>query len=121
VTLRATLARSDASIWLTPEYNHSFTSAIKNAIDFLDDEIRRKPAAVCGLSGGLVGGARGVEQLKLVLIELHCVPIRDSVYFSAARTIFDPQGNLLRPEFFRRIDQVLAQLAWYARALRACV
>ncbi|MBI3970670.1 MAG: NAD(P)H-dependent oxidoreductase [Chloroflexi bacterium] len=116
--LRGALARADASVWLSPEYNHSFTSAVKNAIDFVDEELRRKPVGVCGLAGSAVGGARCVEQLKLVLIELHAVTIRDSVYFGEARTIFDEDGTLLRPEFIRRIDLMLRELTWYARALR---
>lgn len=111
------MARSDATIWCTPEYNHSFTSAVKNAIDYVGDEIRRKPAAVCGLAGGALGGSRAVEQLKLVLIELHSLPIRDSVYFSEARTLFDADGKLLKPNFISRIDHMLAELAWYAGAL----
>ena len=56
--------------------------------------------------------------LKLVLIELHALPIRDSVYFSDARTLYDEQGRLTRPEYVQRIDEVIAQLAWYAQALR---
>ena len=40
LAFKATMARSDASVWLSPEYNHSFTSVIKNAIDFLHDELR---------------------------------------------------------------------------------
>lgn len=115
--LQAIAAGADAMVWLTPEYNHSFTSAAKNAIDFLHAELRRKPVAVCGLSGGNLGGVRAVEQLKLVLIEMHAVPIRDSVYFSGARTIFDDRGVLQRPEYLGRIDDMLAELAWYARVL----
>jgi NAD(P)H-dependent FMN reductase len=115
--LQSAAAESDAMIWLTPEYNHSFTSAVKNAIDYLHSEIRRKPVAVCGLSGGGLGGARAVEQLKLVLIELHAVTIRDSVYFSDARTLFDAEGVLLRPAFLARIDDLLAELVWYAQVL----
>lgn len=114
---KATVARSDASIWLSPEYNHSFTGVIKNAIDHLHDELRRKPAAACGLAGGTSGGIRASEGLKTVLIEMHAVPIRESVHFSEARTIFDAEGNLLRPEFERRIDYMLADLLWYAQAL----
>lgn len=114
---RQAMAESDAVVVLTPEYNHAYTSAVKNAIDYLHAELRRKPAAVCGLSGGQVGGARAVEQLKLVLIELHVVPIRASVYFNDARALFDEQGALLRPELVERIDEMIAELAWYARAL----
>jgi NAD(P)H-dependent FMN reductase len=115
--LQATIDAADAAVFLTPEYNHSFASAVKNAVDYLHSELRRKPVAVCGLSGGGLGGARAVEQLKLVLIELHAVPIRDSVYFSDARGLFDAEGTLLRPEFVRRIDDTLDELIWYTRAL----
>ena len=114
---RQRMAAADATIWLTPEYNHSFTSAVKNATDYLHTEIRRKPAAVCGLSAGATGGARAVEQFKLVLIELHAVPIRESVYFSDARTLFDAEGNAPRPDLVERIDYLIASLVWYARAL----
>jgi NAD(P)H-dependent FMN reductase len=115
---RQIIAESDAQVWLTPEYNHGYTAAVKNALDYLHGEIRRKPAVVCGLSSGLVGGARAVEQLKAVLIELHVVPIRESVYFHDARTLFDASGSLLRPEIVDRIDYVIADLVWYAQALR---
>ena len=118
LALRATLERADAVIWLTPEFNHGYSSAVKNAIDYLHGELRRKPMAVCGLSGGQLGGARAVEQLKLVLIELHGLPIRDSVYFSDARNLFDEAGTLLVPAYTRRIDDMLGELVWYARALR---
>src|SRR4051812_44647183 len=115
--LQAIAAGADAMVWLTPEYNHGYTSAVKNAVDYLHAEIRRKPVAVCGLSGGGLGGARAVEQLKLVLIELHAVTIRDSVYFSDARGIFDVQGTLKVPAYVGRIDDMLAELTWYARLL----
>jgi|SRR5579884_790347 len=115
---RDVMARSDAAVWLSPEYNHAYTSAIKNAIDYLRTEIRHKAVAVCGLSGGAMGGVRAVEQLKLVLIELHAVPIRGSVYFSDARTLFDQDGSLLHPEVARRTDDVIAELIWYAQVLK---
>lgn len=117
IELKAAASEADAMVWLTPEYNHGYTSAIKNAVDFLHAEIRRKPLAVCGLSGGGLGGARAVEQFKLVLIELHAVTIRDSVYFSDVRNLFDQDGALLRPEFVGRVDDMLAELIWYARVL----
>lgn len=115
--LKTVASDADAIVWLTPEYNHGYTSAIKNAVDYLHEEIRRKPTAVCGLSGGGLGGARAVEQLKLVLLELRAVTIRDSVYFSDARTLFDQDGALARPEYVGRIDDMLAELIWYTRIL----
>ncbi|MGH2355546.1 MAG: NADPH-dependent FMN reductase [Chloroflexota bacterium] len=118
LAFKAVMARSDASIWFSPEYNHSFTGVIKNAIDHLHDEVRRKPIAACGLAGGVSGGIRASEGLKMVLIELHAVPIRESIHFGEARVLFDAEGNLQRPDFIRRVDYMLAELAWYARALK---
>jgi NAD(P)H-dependent FMN reductase len=118
VAWKQAMEAADAVVWLTPEYTHSFTAPIKSAIDYLHAELRRKPVAVCGLSSGDLGGSRAVEQLKLVLIELHAAPIRDSVYFYDARTLFDEQGQLTEPKYVTLIDEMLVQLAWYARALR---
>lgn len=114
---RRLLGESQASVWLTPEYNHGYTAAIKNAIDYLHGELRRKPVLVCGLSGGAIGGARAVEQLKLVLVELHAVTIRESIYFADARTLFDHGEAPRRTSLVERIDYAIAELDWYAQAL----
>ncbi|HEX2035442.1 MAG TPA: NADPH-dependent FMN reductase [Chloroflexota bacterium] len=118
LAFKAALAEADASVWFSPEYNHSFTGTIKNAIDFLHVELRRKPIAACGLATGTAGGVRATEALKTVLIELHAVPIRESIHFGDARTLFDAEGTFLRPDYIKRIDYMVADLVWYARALR---
>jgi NAD(P)H-dependent FMN reductase len=119
IRLREAIEASDASVWLTPEYNHGYTAAIKNALDHLGAELRRKPVAVCGLSSGQMGGVRAVEQLKPVMIEMHAVPIRESVYFSNAGELFDEDGRLPHARIVERIDAVVAELIWYASALKA--
>ena len=85
-----TIAEGDAFIFITPEYNHSFSGVLKNAIDnvFVSWDLRNKPAAFVGYSGGLVGGARAVEQLALVTIEAEMVPLRNSVLVGAVHAAF---------------------------------
>lgn len=58
----------DAFIMVTPEYNHSTSGVLKNAIDWIGPEWNNKPIAF--VSYGSVGGARAVEQLRLIAIEL---------------------------------------------------
>lgn len=60
------VAAADAFIFVTPEYNHSFSPALKNAIDFLNKEWWRKPYGVVSY-GGLSGGTRGVTSLEPVI------------------------------------------------------
>ena len=57
---------ADAIILVTPEYNHSFSPALKNAVDFLHQEWWRKPVGFVSY-GGVSGGTRGVVALEPVI------------------------------------------------------
>lgn len=61
----ARVEAADAFIFVTPEYNHSFSPALKNAIDYLAAEWSRKPVGFVSY-GGLSGGTRGVTALEPV-------------------------------------------------------
>lgn len=63
------IAAGDAYVIVSPEYNHGYSGELKNALDSLKPEWIGKPVGIVGY-GGLAGGARSVEQLRLVLIEL---------------------------------------------------
>ena len=76
----ATIASFDGFVFVTPEYNHSFPAALKNAIDFLFAEWADKPAGF--VSYGLAGGVRAVEHLRLVLAEVKAVPVSSQVALS---------------------------------------
>src|SRR5215203_3178500 len=62
------IARANAFVVIAPEYNHGYTAVLKNAIDHLYHEWVRKPIAF--VSYGNAGGARSIEQLRQVVIEL---------------------------------------------------
>src|SRR5687768_15647354 len=64
----------DAYVFVTPEYNHGTSGALKNAIDYLYREWNNKAAGF--VSYGSAGGARAVEQLRLVMGELMIADVR---------------------------------------------
>jgi NAD(P)H-dependent FMN reductase len=70
----------DGFVFVTPEYNHSTSGALKNAIDFLSAEWHNKAAGF--VSYGAVGGARAVEHLRLVMGELQVADVRNQVALS---------------------------------------
>ena len=72
------VAAADAFVLVTPEYNHSPTPALINALDFVYDEWGYKPAAFVSY-GGISGGLRAVQATKTVLAALRVVPIVESV------------------------------------------
>jgi NAD(P)H-dependent FMN reductase len=76
----AKIASFDAFVFVTAEYNHGIPGALKNAIDYLYAEWNNKVAGFVGF--GSVGGARAVEQLRLVMAELQVATVRSQVALS---------------------------------------
>jgi NAD(P)H-dependent FMN reductase len=73
----ATVSRADAFVFVTPEYNHSFPSALKNALDYLNAEWADKAAALVSY-GGVSAGLRAATALKPVLSALRMVPVTEA-------------------------------------------
>jgi NAD(P)H-dependent FMN reductase len=112
------LARADAFVVLTPEYNHSFPAGLKNLVDWHFGEWQAKPVALVSY-GGLSGGLRAVEHLRQVFAELHAVTVRDTVSFHNAGASFDDAGTLRDPSGpDAAAKTMLDQLVWWGRALR---
>jgi len=79
-TWSAKIASFDAYVLVTPEYNHGASGALKNAIDFLYHEWVNKAAGFVSYGGA--GGARAVEQLRLVMAEVQIATVRNQVLLS---------------------------------------
>ncbi|WP_377846639.1 NADPH-dependent FMN reductase [Bosea sp. UC22_33] len=116
--LRSIIGWADGFVVVTPEYNRGYPAILKFLIDAVGPEWRGKPVGFVSY-GGISGGLRAVEQLRLVFGELHAAPIRDGVAFADVWSRFDAEGALLNAD---RAEQamatMLAQLHWWASALR---
>ena len=114
------IAEGDAFIMVTPEYNHSTSGVLKNAIDWVSQEWNNKPIAF--VSYGSVGGARAVEHLRLIAVELQMAPIREAIhingeqYFPVIMGGGDPQKLLANYE--DKAQTMVSQLLWWAKALK---
>lgn len=104
-------AAADGFIIVSPEYNHGYPGVLKTLLDELYDEYNYKPVGIAGVSTGVLGGARVVEQLRLVAIELKMIPMRDAVYFSKIKEInFE--------DHMPRLNKMLDELIWYAQVMK---
>jgi uncharacterized protein (TIGR02246 family) len=106
----------DAFVLVTPEYNHSTSPAMKNALDHLYREWRDKPVAFVGY--GLDGGTRAVEHLRGITAELGMAGVGPQVAISLRADYADGR---LEPRSFQTEarQRMLGQLAGWASALRA--
>jgi NAD(P)H-dependent FMN reductase len=113
---RRRLDVAEAFVVVTPEYNHAYPASLKQAIDLAHVEWRAKPVAFVSY-GGISGGLRAVEQLRLVFAELHAPTIRDGVSFHNPWAMFEEAGDeLVAAEVAAKT--LLDQLAWWGRGLR---
>ncbi len=105
----------DAFVLVTPEYNHSTSAALKNALDHLYREWHDKPVAFVGY--GLDGGTRAVEHLRAIVAELGMAAVGPQVAISLHT---DYVGGRLEPRSFQpeARQRMLDQLARWATALR---
>ena len=113
---------ADGYIIVSPEYNHAFPAVLKNALDYVYTAWNNKPVGF--VSYGSVGGARGVQQLRQVAIELQMAPIRNAVHIP--RELYMAVMNEptpVNPDLFKpskaAADALLDQLVWWAKALKA--
>ncbi len=110
---------SDGFVVVTPEYNHGYSSALKNNIDYLYKEWHKK--AVGFVAYGSVGGARAVEQLRQVAIELHMAPVRNAVHIFEPWMLVDEKGDLKQGalDSYRKAGEaMLSDLVWWTGALK---
>jgi len=104
------IAKFDGFVFVTPEYNHSFTGALKNAIDYLFVEWNNKAAGFVSYGGA--GGIRAVEQLRPIMAEMMMADVRTQVMLSlftdfVNHTEFKPDSHHDR-EFDMLFDQVIS-------------
>jgi NAD(P)H-dependent FMN reductase len=104
------IASFDGFVIVTPEYNHSTSGVLKNAIDYLYAEWNNKAAGF--VSYGAVGGARAAEHLRLVAGELQMADVRQQVALSLLTefenfSVFKP-GDFNLAALDTMLDQVVA-------------
>ncbi|MEP7214289.1 MAG: NAD(P)H-dependent oxidoreductase [Acidobacteriota bacterium] len=112
----AKIASFDGFVFVTPEYNHGTSAALKNAIDFLFAEWNNKAAGFVGY--GSAGGTRAVESLRLVMGELMVADIRLQVMLSLSEdfenySVFKPHAR-----HADSVNTMLDQLVVWTRAMQ---
>jgi NAD(P)H-dependent FMN reductase len=114
------LKEFDGYIFVTAEYNRSVPGALKNAIDQAYSPFLRKAAAFIGY--GSVGGARAVEHLRTITVELQMVPTRHGIHIGGSdfmpimmgqKTWDETKGN-----FDGFVPSLLDDLVWWTNATK---
>ncbi len=113
------MERSDAIVIVTPEYNNGYPGVLKNALDYLKDEYRRKPFGVITVSSTEFGGILCLASLRQVILHLGGVPIPSILPIGNVQDSFDSQGLLVDPAMRQRAERFFSDLLWFTEALSA--
>jgi NAD(P)H-dependent FMN reductase len=107
----------DGYVIVTPEYNHGYPGNLKNALDQVHTGWWYKPVGFVSY-GGSAGGARAVEQLRSVAVELRMVPVRGEVNLRLIGLELDEEGRPKDGFYAGRAKGMIDQVVWWARASR---
>lgn len=104
------LAEADAYVLVTPEYNRGCPAVLKNALDYIDFQLKQKPVAI--VAHGSTGGAQAVAGLRITVPGLLAVTVPTATFLTGrAGDMIDENGNLS--------DEIKANLYGPAAALKA--
>ena len=112
----AKIATFDGFVFVTPEYNHSTSGALKNAIDFIYKEWNNKAAGF--VSYGSAMGVRAVEHLRLIMAELQIADVRAQVMLSLFTDFENFSAFKPASHHEQTVDTMLDQLLAWAGAMK---
>lgn len=114
----AKIAEADGFVFVTPEYNHSYSAVLKNAIDYLLHEWNHKPVTFVSY-GSLAGGSRAVEHLRAVAAELKMYDLREQLMLPNYWNNLDEKGEYQFTEEQKNATKVmLSSLIFWAEEMK---
>lgn len=119
-SLREAIARADAVLVATPEYNSSVPGQLKNALDwasrpFATNVLRFKPVAVIGTSTGAFGAVWAQAEVRKVLSAIGARVVEGDVALGHAQQRFDEHGRLVDEEIREQLDELVFELVTAAQ------
>lgn len=112
-----TIAGYDGFVLIAQEYNHGYSAVLKNALDFLYAEWNHKPVAFVSYGAG-AGGARAVEQLRQVVINLRMIPLNDHVSFVNYWTQLGEAGLEANEQQTKMAHDLVKNIAFWSEKLK---
>lgn len=113
------LNSADAFLFVTPEYNGSYSSALQNMVDhYPKSTFAKKAAGIVTVTTGGLGGMRAALHLQQFILAFWGIPSPQMLLVPSVQNKFDETGNLLDDSFRKNISSFLNEFNWLAKALK---
>lgn len=110
--------KADAFIIASPEYNGGYSPAMKNLFDHFPKQAR-KPFGIVTSSDGAMGGIRAAQQLLQLVPALFGIACPNMLIVPQADKKFDEEGQLIAPEFSKKVTDFCTEFLWLAERLHS--
>lgn len=110
--------RAQGFFIVSPEYNHSFPGSLKRMLDSELQNYVHKPVAFAGVSSGMWGGVRAIEQLVGTVREMGLVATFTDMQFPRVQDLFDENGKLLNEKYREYVKGAWTELIWMSKVLK---
>jgi len=110
------LKNSDAIVFVSPEYNGSFSGVLKNTLDYFKKEFKRKPIGVVTLSAGPFGGINAYHDLQKLVLALGAYPIPSKLLVSNVEETLKEENN---KRLLRSSESFIKELLFLTKAISA--
>jgi NAD(P)H-dependent FMN reductase len=116
----ADINAADGIIIVAPEYNGGYPASLKNAIDLLYDEWKRKPVAIAAVSSGDFAGTQMIQQLQFILWKIGAWMVPARFHVSKVAETFNEDGSATNPERSdRQASGFVDELLWCVQRYRS--
>lgn len=112
----ARINQADSIVIVTPEYSGGYPGVLKNALDYLKPEYKRKPFGIVTVSAVETGGILCLNALRQVVLNLGGVPIPASLMVARVKEAFDAAGKPTNPAFSNQSRLFFEELLWFTEA-----
>lgn len=117
VEFSAKVARASSILIVTPEYSGGYPGVLKNALDYLRPEYKRKPFGVVTVSAVATGGILCLSSLRQIILHMGGVPIPASLMVPNVQQAFDAEGSPTDPKLNQQAKAFLDELLWFTEAI----
>ncbi len=111
------LDQSDALVFASPEYNGSFSGALKNTLDYFYKEYKKKPIGVMMVSGGARGGINASHDLQKYILSLGAFPMPYKLLVANVSKVFDEKGMLSDERLEKSFQKFTDELLWLTEGI----
>ncbi len=117
LTISKALDNADGIVFVTPEYNGSYSGAFKNAVDYFSKEWAKKPIGICCSSSGRLGGVNASHKLQALILAIGAFPMPYKLLVNNLSDTLDEEGNPKEEHLVKNLAKFTEEYLWFVDAI----